>query len=442
MMTSANLKRTLCVPLLVGALSVDAADLFFVVGHSNSRWRGEEAKVTAPGDVKQLSWGTASKYTAVEATCKEACPSIGPLDGVMPSFANTWVSLSKSAAHFAIYRKAEVALTQTAADGKDYWSNYEARGGVYQDALREFGEAQQTASYAAPEGIQHRYLIWVQSEADAHAAVSAKEYKAKLSELFARFNKDLGAQGKPFDAMLIVGTGPFREAGRSAKNAKAGAGYVASVNAIVQAQEALGEEAKVVMISRGMRSPLGHCVDGEGSAGCETASKLNYYAAAYEVLGAEMARNAFTFQAKGVKPLQPASCKTDPSSCVGTVDVYSWTARNSATANPVYGIEPYEFDEDSYSFGGVRFALFSDDAPGRVALYRTREAGKATLTTEPGNAKAAPLGYCYAAPTGNAGAALMAGNQRGRVVVARYPPEAADSGPVVAKKDKALCYVR
>jgi hypothetical protein len=439
-MTEMIVNRALCAALLVASFSAGAADLFFVVGQSNGGWRGDSPRIQVPGDVKLLSWSTAARYAAVDVACKQACPSIGPLDGVVPSFASTWTGLSKGAAHFAIYRKAESALTPTGADGKDYWTNYDAPTGVYQDALREFREGQQTAAYAAPEGIQHRYLIWIQGEVDAQAGVSAKEYKARLSDLFARFNKDLGAQGKPFDAMFIVGTGPFREVGRGSsgkKEAKAGTSDVAKLNAIVQAQESAAEEGKIVMVSRRMRSPLGFCAEGQGSVGCETADKLNYYASAYEALGAEMARHAFIFQAKGVKPLQPASCKADPSSCSSTVDVYSWSIKNSATAQPVYGTAPYEFDEAAYSFDGVRFALFQDMAPGRLALYRGEGSGKPPLTTERGSAKAEPLGYCYAAPTANASARLAITNQRGKAVVMRYPADVAGGG----KQEKPLCYV-
>lgn len=157
--------------------------------------------------------------------------------------------------------------------------------------------------------------------------------------------------------------------------------------------------------------------------------------------GAEMTRNAFTYHTKGIKPLLPANCKQEPTSCAGTVDVYRWVAKRDATSKPVYGTDPYEFDEAVYRVGRMRLALFLDSAPGRIPLYRNTEAGGPGLSTEPGSARAKVLGYCYAAPRGNGNAKLMAMQQEGMTGLARQSTEASEINALKQAGDKTLCYV-
>jgi len=437
-----NVQRAVCAAALAVSFSASAADLFFVVGQTNTTWRGASVAATVHGDVKLLSWTAASTFTSFAGLSGKDDSPVGPLDGVVPAFANTWFSLSKSPAHFAIYRKPEAALTPLGADGKPSWTDYTAS--VYQDALRSFKDAQQSAATASPEGIQHRYLIWIQNEVDAPPGVSAKDYQAKLGELFEHFNRDLGADGKPFDAMFIVSSGLMRDGGASVinqKRRKAEPGFFDAVNAIVQAQDSAAAEGKIVMISRSMRSPLGACAQGQGSPECATKDLLQYHAWLYENLGAEMARNAYTYQSKGIKALLPTNCKQDPASCAGTVDVYRWVAKADATSAKVYGTDPYELDDATYRFTGTRFALFQDNAPGRIPLYRSTEAGKPGLSTELASAKTKPLGYCYAVPTGNALAKLVAVEQDGMTGVLRYPGDPGETTSLDPQHEKTLCYV-
>jgi hypothetical protein len=427
--------------LFAACCSASAADLFFVIGQADTRWHGQQGPAAAPTEVKLLSWSAGSKFTSVAGqACKEKCPDASPLDGVVPSFANTWTALSKSPAHFVIFRKADAALTQAGAEDKRYWTDFETRTGIYQDALNEFRQAQQSASFGAPDGIKRRYLIWVQNETDAHAGVSAVDYKAKLVELFDRFNKDVGTGGKPFDAMFIVSSGPVREAAGVAGDvsAKPDATYLAKLNVIVQAQDSAAAQGKIVMISRAMRSSLPGCAGNLDRPGCATKDLLRYHAWLNENLGVEMARNAFTYHSKGIKPLLPSSCKQEPTSCAGTVDVYRWVARLDATNQPVYGTDPDEFDEATYRVGRMHFALFPDNAPGRIPLYRSADPGGPGLSTESGSAKTKALGYCYAAPQGNANLKLMAMRKEGMTAVARQPIE---FSALNAEGDKTLCYV-
>lgn len=436
--------------LFVACCSANAADLFFVVGQSNTLWRGQQTQAAAPAEVKLLHWTSGSQFTSmVSQACKQDCPVTAPVDGVVPAFASTWTALSKSPAHFAIYRKPEAALTQAGANNQAYWTDFEAPSGIYQDALSEFRQAQKsvtttTTSSASSEAISRRYLVWVQNEVDVRAGVSAKDYKAKLIALFDRFNQDLGAQGKPFDAMFLVSSGLVREVAAGTadqKSSKTDTAYLGKLNAIVEAQDSAGAEGKIVMVSRSLRSSLSRCASGLGSPGCETKDLLRYHAWLHETLGSEMARNAFTFHAKGIKPLLPSSCKQEPSSCAGSVDVYRWVAKLDASSKPVYGTEPYEFDEAAYRVSRMRFGLFQDSAPGRIALYRTSDAGGSGISTEPGSTKTKALGYCYAKPTGNANAKLVVMQQDGMTDVARQPTEALGIAALSQEGDTTLCYV-
>lgn len=434
------------VALFTACFSANAADLFLVVGQADARWHSQQAQAAAPAEVKLLSWTVGSKFTSVASqACKENCPDVSPVDGVVPAFANTWTGLSKSPAHFVIYLKPDAALMRAGADDKRYWTDFEASTGVYQDALKKFRQAQQSTTFTASEGINRRYLIWVQNEMDARAAgVSAEQYKAKLIELFDHFNKDLSTDGKPFDAMFIASSGLVREAaaGIAGQNgSKPEAVHLDKLNAIVQAQDSAAAQGKIVMVSRSMRRSMADCDDSQNRPGCATRDLLRYQTWLYETLGVEMARNAFTYHAKGIKPLLPASCKKEPTSCAGTVDVYRWVAKSDATNKPIYGTDPYEFGEAGYRVGRMRLALFLDNAPGRIPLYRNTEAGGPGLSTKPGSVKAKVLGYCYAAPTGNANAKLMAIQQEGMSDLARQSTEASEINALHQEGDKTLCYV-
>lgn len=419
-----------------------AADLFFVIGQTNSLWRGQRIAAIVPAEAKFITWKPTSKFNSVaDPSCEEECPGIRALDGVVPSFANTWVGLSRSAAHFALHRRNEVPLTWAASGENGYWTDYDgrsAKSSVYLDALRDFRAAQESAEQASPEGVQRRYLVWIQSEADAHVGVSAKDYKTKLSELFERFSSDLGDQGKALDGMLIVSTGMHRDApGRIVSRSSA----IDKLNAIVQAQDLAAAEGKLVLVSRSMQTLLGMCASGVGSAGCETKALLRYYAASYELLGAEMARNAYIFHSKGVKPLLPESCKIEPTFCAATVDVYRWQVKDGSAHESVYGTDPYEFSESTHVFGGRHFTLFRDMAPGRVPLYRDATPGKVGLSINPGQSKSGPLGYCYATASENANLSLLATKYRGSIQVGRYPAEANSKGKKSNSQDEHLCYV-
>jgi hypothetical protein len=121
------------------------------------------------------------------------------------------------------------------------------------------------------------------------------------------------------------------------------------------------------------------------------------------------------------------------------LDVYRWVAKGDAKSKPVYGTDPYEFDETAYYVSRMRFALFPESAPGRIPMYRNPEAGGPGLGAEPGSATAKVLGYCYAAPQGNANARLVAMQQDGMTGLTRQPA----SGTSVLNQDgdKTLCYV-
>jgi hypothetical protein len=418
--------------------------MFFVVGQADTRWHMRQSPGTAPADVKLLSWAVGSKFTSIAGElCKEKCPDASPSEGVVPSFANTWTALSQSPAHFVIYRKADAALTQAGSQDKRYWTDFEARTGIYQDALSEFRKAQQSESFGAPESIKRRYLIWVQNESDARENVAAGDYKTKLIDLFDRFNKDLGAGGKPLDAMFIVSSGLVREAAVAAGevSAKPDTAYLTKLNAIVKAQDSAAGQGNIVMISRSMRSSLSGCAGNLDRPGCATKDLLRYHAWLNENLGAEMARNAFIYHSKGIKPLLPASCKQDPTSCAGTVDVYRWVSKLDATSQPVYGTDPTEFDDATYRAGRMHFSLFEDTAPGRIPLYGSADPGGPGLSTEPGSTKAKALGYCYAAPRGNANVKLMALREEGMTWLARQPIEFSGISALNADGDKTLCYV-
>jgi hypothetical protein len=189
-----RLTKWLTVALLATCSSASATDLFFIVGQTGTHWHSQQAQAAKPAEVKLLSWAVGAKFTSVagQGCKKENCPDVDPVDGVVQAFANTWTSLSKRPAHFLIYRKPDTALTKTAADDRGYWTDFEASKGIYRDALSEFRKTQQSAALNAPSGIDRRYLIWMQNETDARAGVSANDYKAKLIELFDRFNTDLG----------------------------------------------------------------------------------------------------------------------------------------------------------------------------------------------------------------------------------------------------------
>jgi hypothetical protein len=427
--------------LFAACSSANSADLFFVVGQVGNVWPGQKAQ----SGVKLLSWSVGSKFTSVASqACKGNCPDVDPVDGVIPAFAYTWTGLSKSSAHFAIYRKPDVALTLAGADGKGYWTDFETSKGVYQDALSEFRKAQQSAAFTTPDGITRRYLIWVQNESDARAGVSAKDYAAKLIELNDRFNKDLGADGKPFDAMFIVSSGLVRATGTAVAEPNGSTAATATldkVNAIVQAQDDAAAQGKLVMISRSMRRSVADCTGSPGRSGCASKDLLRYQTWLFETLGAEMARNAFIYHTKNIKPLLPESCKQEPTSCAGTVDVYRWVAKGDTTRKPVYGTDPYEFDEKTYYNSRMRFALFMDAAPGRIPLYRNAVAGGPGLSTEPDSAKVKSLGYCYGAPSGNANAKLVSMRQDGMTAVARQPTDASAVNVPIQEEDKTLCYV-
>jgi hypothetical protein len=439
-----NLTKWPLLALFAACCSASAADLFFVVGQADPRWHSRQEGAAAPADVKLVIWTVGSKFTSLASQlCKTKCADANPLDGVVPSFANTWTALSKNPAHFVIYRKADAALTQGGAQDKRYWTDFEARTGIYQDALTEFRLAQQSAGFGAPEGIKRRYLIWVQNETDALADISAVDYKASLIALFDRFNKDLGAGGKSFDAMFIVSSGPVRETPAVAGEitAKPDTAYRAKVNLIVQAQDSAAAQGKIVMVSRSMRSSLPGCAGNMSHTGCATKDLLRYHSWLNEALGAEMARNAFTYHSNGIKPLLPASCKQEPASCAGTADVYRWVAKLDSTSQPIYGTDPDEFDEATHHGGRMRFALFPDSAPGRIPLYRSSVAGGYGLSTEPDSTKANVLGYCYAAPRGNANVKLVAMREAGLTTLAREPIELSQVSAVSQGGDKTLCYV-
>jgi hypothetical protein len=421
-----KLKKWLFLALSFASFSCSAADLFFIVGQAG--WRDPQSPAAAPGEVKQMSWTVGAQFTPVaNQPCKENCPDAAPVDGVAPAFANTWTALSKNPAHFVIFRKADAALTRTGADGKGYWSEFDAGKGIYQDALREFRKAEQSVG---PGSIQHRYLIWMQNESDARAGVSSKEYKTKLIELFERFNQDLALGGKPFDAMFIVSSGLVR---------KSESAHFDRLNAIVQAQDDAAAEGKLVMVSRSLRRSLEDCAGSVSAAKCAARDLVRYHAWLYESLGTEMARNAFTYHSKGIKPLLPESCKRDPGSCAGTAEVYRWQARDTAGGKPVYGTDPNEFDEAGHHVVRMRFALFKDSATGRIPLYRTADG--AGLGTEPAGAKSRALGYCYAAPSGNVNAKLVAMQQDGLYGFARQPADASEASVPGQEKDRTLCYV-
>lgn len=427
--------------LFATCFSANAADLFFVVGQVGNAWPGQKAQAA----VKLVSWSVGSKFTSVASqVCKGNCPDVDPVDGVVPAFAYTWTGLSKSSAHFVIYRKPDVALTLAGADGKGYWTDFETSKGIYQDALSEFRKAQQSATFTAPDGISRRYLIWVQNESDARVGVSAKDYAAKLIELFDRFNKDLGSDGKPFDAMFIVSSGLVRDTSVAAaqpNGSTAATVALDKVNAIVQAQDSAAAQDKLVMISRSMRRSVADCTGSPGRPGCASKDLMRYQTWLFETLGVEMARNAFIYHTKNIKPLLPESCKQEPASCAGTADMYRWVANGDTTRKPVYGTDPYEFDDKAYYISRMRFALFMDAAPGRIPLYRNAVAGGPGLSTEPDSAKVKVLGYCYAAPSGNASAKLVSMRQDGMTSVARQPTEASEVSVLSQEGDKTLCYV-
>ena len=113
-----SVQRTICAAALAVSFSAGAADLFFVVGQANITWRGEAMAAVVPGDVKLLNWTASSTFTSFADLASKDDSSVVTLDGVVPSFANTWFGLSKSPAHFAIYRKPEAALTQPGADDR------------------------------------------------------------------------------------------------------------------------------------------------------------------------------------------------------------------------------------------------------------------------------------------------------------------------------------
>jgi hypothetical protein len=423
------------VALFAACCSANAADLFFVVGQADARWHGLQAPAAPPAETKLLSWTVGAEFTSLAAqACQKDCPEAMPVDGVVPAFAHTWTGLSKSPAHFVIYRKPDAALTKAGAGNNSYWTDFEAPKGVYQGALKEFRQARKSSAIAAGEGIGRRYLIWVQNEIDA--LVTAKDYQAKLTALFDRFNKDLATDGKPFDAMFIVSSGLLREAGSKADKA-----YRDRLNAIVQAQDGAAALGKVVMVSRAMRTGQMGCVATVGGSDCASKDLLRYHAWLYESLGTEMARNAFIYHSKGIKPLLPANCKREPASCAGTADVYSWMAKGDAPGEPVYGTDPYEFDEAAYRIGRMRFALFVEAAAGRIPLYRDAKAGGPGLSTVADSTVAKVLGYCYAAPTGNATARLMVIEQDGMTGLTRQPAEASEANALRQAGDKTLCYV-
>lgn len=150
----------------------------------------------------------------------------------------------------------------------------------------------------------------------------------------------------------------------------------------------------------------------------------------------EMARNAFVYHSKQIKPFHPESCSRDPSTCAGTVDVYRWMAKDSPSGNPIYGTDPSEFKEGKVIATRLRLSLFQDAAPGRIALFRTTKA--AGLSPEPADGKTKPLGYCYSAPSGNASARLVLIQQDGLTGLAREP---GGSQSQAHPGEKTLCYV-
>ena len=438
-----KLTKWLLVALSTACFSANAADMFFVIGQVGTRWPGQQGRGALQAEVKVLSWNVGSKFTSVgNQICKKDCSDVDLVDGVVPAFANTWTALSKSQAHFVIYRKPDVALTLAGAESGAYWTDFENRKGVYQDALFEFRKAQKNSALSGSGGISRRYMIWVQNEADVRANVSTTDYQVKLIDLFDRFNKDLGTDDKAFDAMFIVSSGTVRVAKDGAASQNGGTTSSPDrLSAIVQAQDRAAAQGKIVMISRSMRRSVSDCTGSPGRPGCATDELLRYQSWLYESLGEEMALNAFTYHTKGIKPLLPDNCKQEPASCAGTVDVYRWMARGDVKSKPVYGTDPYEFDETAYYVDRMRFALFLDNAPGRIPLYRNAEAAGIGLSTEPGSAKAKVLGYCYATPNGNANAKLMGIVQDGMSGIARQSAGAVEAIVPSLEREKTLCYV-
>lgn len=440
-------RTALLVAGLAAACSAGAADLFFVVGQTNVTWQGAAIASPAAGDVKVLNWAPTSKNQPSATIAKRDDLSVGPLDGVVPSFASTWSGLTGRPASFAIYRKPEAALTMEGAAGQAYWTDY--AGAVYQDAVRSFKAARESASSITPAASDRRYLVWIQDEVDASAGVSEQSYQAKLGELFERFSADVASDGKPLDAIFLVSSGLMRE-GMPSSLTKQGraveSGYFDKVNDIVRAQDKLAATGQVVLISRSMRSPLGVCGQGQGSQDCETTDLLRYYAWVYAQLGSEMARNAFVFHAKGIKPLSPQHCSQSPDQCAATVAVYRWVDTTDARAPKAYGTDLHELDGTGYRFIGTRFALFEHEAPGRIPLFRSMETGRYGITvrapvTATANTAAKPLGYCYVTPTGNAAARLVAVEQGGLTSYVRYPSEEDGSVELDPQREKLLCYV-
>jgi hypothetical protein len=420
----------LFVALYATCASASATDLFFVVGQSG--WQDQHVQAM-PATVTHLNWSVGAPFTGIGAeVCRDNCPDYSAADGVVPAFANTWTSLSRTPARFVIYRKPDAALTQAGAGGKAYWTDFSAPNGIYQDALAELRKARQSAT----EATARRYLVWIQNETDARFGVTAKDYQTKLVALFNRFNKDLAGQGQAFDAMFIVSSGEVRIANaRAPAEGEAAGADLDRMNAIVQAQDGAAAQGKIVMISRALRrSP-------EGCTGCSPRDLQQYRTWLFESLGAEMARNAYANNSEGIKPLQPASSKRAPSSCAATLDMYRWQALDNAAARPVYGTDPREVDEAHCRPVRMRLALFADQAPGRVGLYRNGAAGGPGVATEPDSPTAKLLGYCYAAPTGNAATRLVALQQDGMTALVRQSGAAGAAATADREGERTVCYV-
>jgi len=440
--------------LLAAALSASAADVFLVIGQSSGRWRADEAlTVSIPSQTQSAALSSTSipddvrmLELPISLNCDADCQSnrqLGSLQyGPLPAFARSWARLSQQPAYFLVRSKSDARLTKPdGAQPKDYWTSFndpQAQPGIYKIAVADFKAVQRQVN-ASADGLDKSYVIWIPSDQDAKAGVGTELYRAKLKELFNRLNADMGqAEGnKPFDAMLVVSPGYFP--GYYASSTDAIKANRDKVNAIVSAQDLAAASDEVVQISRARRLQSIPC---EG--GTPECPSTNAETSADEALGAEMARNAFVYRSKGIKPLQASSCAADPESCGATVDIYRWVAGDDDNAKTVYGAAPKEFDATPYQFAGASFQLFQDPAIGRMPLYRspatTDSAGTLSTTSEPTEG-ARMLGYCYAAISPNAAKPLLGVNKGARQVVTRDPQEAAALTAAGFSEPTTLCFV-
>jgi len=440
--------------LLLSSLSCVAADMFFVIGQAPGRWRADEPTMfsTSPANkAAALSDATIAasqrvSAVAVSAKCDDSCQLGNVQYGPIASFARKWASLSSDPAYFVVRTKADTGLVSNADAKKTVgtWSSFEDKStaGVYQAALADFKAAQRRVA-ASSDRLDKSYVIWIAGEQDAAAGVSASAYKNKLRDLWSQLNRDLNQSdgNKPFDALLVVAPGYFR--GYFADYQTTIKGNRDKLNAVVQGLEDAAAKDDIVLISQAQRVFGAACPNGKSSPSCESGDTV---AAMNEALGVDMARNAFTYHSTGLRALQPSSCASKPEICGATVDVYRWIAGDSIDAASTFSVDPKEFDASNYQFAGVRFQLFQEAAPGRVALNRaqTGKAKDGLVSVDSSGKKAGTgttLGYCYSQASGNATHPLLSLVLKDSQVVTRSAVEAAALKALGFSEPKTLCFV-